>query len=138
MAEKLVTFVYGTLRPGEGNYWIEPAVEQVIDDCTTRGVMYASSIPYVDFDGDGTVIGTLLVMDLEHRYTHEMVGMERGAGYQARQVEVTTPDGELVTAWAWHHGGYGQPRHESGDWRTHHHSAAYRRRQRQQARAVTS
>ena len=104
--ELFVTFVYGTLRPGEHNYWIEPAVIQSIEDCTTPGVMYATGIPWCDFvtTDQGLVTGTLLVMEQKHSLTVSMIGMEIGASYVPIEVPITLPgrDHPGVLAWAWH------------------------------------
>lgn len=99
-------FVYGTLRPGQGNHrWVRPAVLEEILDCTTTGVMHAHSYPWVDFDQEGTVLGALLLMDTDDRITQDMINMELGAGYTQRQVPVKlTPGAEpALMAWAFHY-----------------------------------
>lgn len=104
--DKLVTFVYGTLRPGEGNYWIRDDVLEVIENCTTPGVMYARGIPFCDFmSTEGVIHGTLLIMDRHGDLTRDMIGMEVGAGYKALQVPVKLPghDRSTVKALAWHY-----------------------------------
>lgn len=101
-------FVYGTLRPGEGNYWIESAVEDLEERCTARGTMrfvfHTGGYPVVDFDlTEHTIVGTLLWMDDETRHFRDMMEMELGAGYQEREIEVTRADGSKVTATAFHY-----------------------------------
>ena len=131
-------FAYGTLQPGQGNYWIEPAVRWSISGCVTTGQIRpvaAGSFPIADFDRDGIVRGTLLCMDTtvvegfrrrRHRemtYWDAAYDMERNAGYAPTYVGVTLPGGlGVVKTLAWH---YPTPEHahpiiESGDWIAYH------------------
>lgn len=111
----LLTFVYGTLRPGLALYHlIEPAVLDVMENCTTPGALYVVNLPYADLNDDtGEIRGTLLLLDR----TVELHGvefaqpivtyvrdMEISAGYEARQVIVTLPSRAMVVdAEAWHY-----------------------------------
>jgi gamma-glutamylcyclotransferase (GGCT)/AIG2-like uncharacterized protein YtfP len=99
-ANYIVTFVYGTLRPGEGNYWIEPDVVKFWEPAYTKGRMYASGIPFVDFVGyqkGDRVTGTVLVMK-QGDLAADMIRMELGAGYEAMTVpvEVTVDDASVT------------------------------------------
>jgi gamma-glutamylcyclotransferase (GGCT)/AIG2-like uncharacterized protein YtfP len=131
-ANYLVTFVYGTLRPGEGNYWIEPEVIKYWEPATTRGRMYAAGIPFVDFrncNKSERVTGTVLVMK-QGPLADRMIGMELGAGYEAITVPVLVEhDGYSVTVecLVWQSDRvYGQPV-PSGDFR-HTTGSSYARR----------
>lgn len=111
----LLTFVYGTLRPGLALYHlIEPAVLKFVDDCTTPGALYVVNLPYADFNDDaGLVHGTMLVLDRTVElhgveFAQQIVtyvrDMEIAAGYEARQVPVTGPSRRgAVQAEAWHY-----------------------------------
>lgn len=100
-------------------------VMPAFEGCTARGQMYhvhgGSSpdypiYPVVDFDEDGTVVGSLLLVDrAEMRAAHQM---EVGAGYEPRWVEVMVPgwhESTLALAYHWPHSHRG-PEVPSGDW----------------------
>jgi gamma-glutamylcyclotransferase (GGCT)/AIG2-like uncharacterized protein YtfP len=102
------SFVYGTLRPGFGNHRIiAPAVVEAFEDVHTKGDLYASQIPFADFDGDGDITGTLLVLNNStprgRAAVDAMIQLE--GGYDAKFIPVTTADGHLIhaAALAWHY-----------------------------------
>lgn len=118
-------FVYGTLRPGHGNYtMLEGAVLSDMKEGTTKGRLYHVHggtdawpiYPVARFDEEGTIVGALLEVDASNRHVMAVQRMELGAGYLAQTVEVTTTDGEKVQALAWHYPHTTGPRIESGDW----------------------
>ena len=124
-ANYLVMFTYGTLRPGEGNYWIEPEVVRYWEPATTKGRMYVGGIPFVDFVGCGIkerVVGTVLVID-RGELTDSMCHMELGAGYVPMTVPVTVVQGAnsvTVECLVWH---YDRP---LGSWATYVPSGDFR------------
>lgn len=116
-------FAYGTLRDQAHPFTSE--AERVADGCWARGQMYhvlggstqQPIYPVVDFDEPGTVVGTLLIVDgAALSWIH---AMELGAGYEAREVEVTVPgSSQTALAVAYH---YPDSRRGAmvphGDWR---------------------
>lgn len=118
-------FVYGTLRPGERLHsWILPAI---LDEKrgTTPGRLYGLagrpnfSFPVADLTAtDGIVQGDVYEVDLGNHVVHEVIEMERNAGYVVRTVQVTLEDGTVVDALAFHEPSskwYG-PRIPNDDW----------------------
>lgn len=100
-------FVYGTLRPGGGNY---PMIKAVIamkpfEDVTANGRMYHVGgsdpdfpiYPVVDFDEEGTVVGTLLLVERESFQAQQVRRMEEGAGYEEVTVQVRIPNHHRTT-----------------------------------------
>jgi gamma-glutamylcyclotransferase (GGCT)/AIG2-like uncharacterized protein YtfP len=110
--EQCWVFVYGTLRPGCSNDWITQASVNIVEDCSTTGIMHRyvnAGFPTVDFDGTETIIGDLLLVDTRlgyagGRYTHFelMDDMELASGYERRLINVTLPDNSTMVAMAYH------------------------------------
>lgn len=96
-------FVYGTLRSDYRERPFGGAALDSVRGCTAPGDMYmvGNAYPVVDFDGGGTVVGELVLVDTEHARFDSIDRMELGAGYKRRQIEVTRPDGEVVEALAY-------------------------------------
>lgn len=118
-------FVYGTLRSDYRHAPFGPAAMDSVRGCTAQGTMFlvrGGGYPIVDFDGEGTIVGELVLVDTEHERFDSIDGMELGAGYDRRHVQVTRPDGEVVEALAYHMGRnrdwLGQPV-PAGDFVTH-------------------
>lgn len=93
-------FVYGTLRVGQGNFrWAQEAVRHVLLNCTTKGRIYfvhgRRGFPVAKLDEEGTILGDVLWFDPQHPDFDGVVSMELGAGYEMKDVTVTTEDGEL-------------------------------------------
>lgn len=104
MTATLSTFVYGTLRPGEGLHdALTEALLRYHDDVSTPGTLYVAGLPYASFEPDGEqrVIGTLLEVVANHEATEWVNAVERGAGYVDRNVPVTMADGSIRWALAW-------------------------------------
>lgn len=100
--EPTTYFVYGTLRVGAGEWARDGYVKPPVPLCTAKGDLYnyGFAFPYADFDGEGTIIGDLATVD--PRMAHHIARVEIGAGYEAREVIVTTPSGEQRVAVGWH------------------------------------
>ncbi len=100
-------FVYGTLRPGEYNDRGFCGLAKEIKRGTTTGKMFnrrgrTPVFPVVDFDGEGTIIGDLLIdMPERHQEVRAVHRMEIGAGYELREIKVDC-DGETYSAIAYH------------------------------------
>lgn len=104
MTAILSTFVYGTLRPGEGLHGaITAALLRYHDDVSTPGTLYVAGLPYASFEPDSEqrVIGTLLEVVANHEATEWVNAVERGAGYVDRNVPVTMKNGSVRWALAW-------------------------------------
>lgn len=93
--QTMTLFVYGTLRPAEHNYrMLAPAVLDVVDDVPVSGSLYHVDgtppghriYPVANFDEEGVVTGTLLVVEANHRGVSTVRRMEIGAGYEERRV----------------------------------------------------
>lgn len=102
-------FVYGTLRVGQYNYsWCEEAVEKAIKNCTASGRIYfvdplGAGYPVAKLDEHGTIYGDILYFNTAHPLFDAVVRMELGAGYVARNIQVTTPKGRQVDCQAFHY-----------------------------------
>lgn len=115
-------FVYGTLRVGQGNYtWAKQCVRHEIIECVAQGRIYFvgpyGGFPVARFDQGGRIVGDVLYCDPAERTYDEMVQMELGAGYESREIEVVTPDGDTLECLAFHY--LYEPRGSwipSGDW----------------------
>lgn len=115
-------FVYGTLRVDQYNYdWCKRAVRHSVIDCKAKGNLYwvhdKSGYPVAKFDEDGEIIGDVLYFDPTSKTYDDVVSMELGAGYEVREIEVRTPEGETLECIAFHY--VDRPRGEwikSGDW----------------------
>ncbi|MGV8847518.1 MAG: gamma-glutamylcyclotransferase family protein [Propionicimonas sp.] len=131
-------FVYGTLRPGEGNYtWCLEGKTTTEDTATLTGaVMYdynGGSFPFVTLspDLDDVVTGTLISVS-EENYANVQISLDRLEGYNPAAPEqgmyrreltnVTTEDGRTIQAYVYvcGHRMLDQvtqyPRITSGDW----------------------
>lgn len=95
-------FVFGTLRVNSSRWAEDAEVAEPVENCTVKGLMYNyGPYPYVDFDGDDTVVGDLLTFDADHPSYLGMCRVEIGAGYHERELRVTTPDGRQVDCYGW-------------------------------------
>jgi gamma-glutamylcyclotransferase (GGCT)/AIG2-like uncharacterized protein YtfP len=115
-------FVYGTLRIGEYNYrWASGDVVEEIPNVLTTGELYFAgdgpSYPVAKLDTPGQIIGDILVYPDDSQDWLQICRMELGAGYELREIEVTTESGDKIAAVAWHflHHPRG-PKIASGDW----------------------
>jgi gamma-glutamylcyclotransferase (GGCT)/AIG2-like uncharacterized protein YtfP len=124
MAE-VAMFVYGTLRPGQWNHSGDGEVRPPMEGCTIEGRIYFvwdnSGYPVAKLDEEGRIIGDVLFLDDESSEYESIVRMERGAGYEPRDVAVRIEDEDGTVrefgAVAWHY--IDKPRGElirSGDW----------------------
>lgn len=122
LSDLIPVFVYGTLRVGHGNFtWAADAVVYVLPDCTAEGRIYfvhhGGGYPVAKFDEVGTILGDILWFDPKHPEYESVVSMEIGAGYELRQVSVTTPEGDTMDCQTFHYRHKpGGPRIEDGDW----------------------
>lgn len=122
-------FVYGTLRPGgrlSSLFRPGAVVGDPIDGVETDGALHhvaggsrrSPIYPVADFEQEGTVVGTLLLV--RPHLIHEIRQMELNVGYEERMILVRTANGVgHYRALAYHHPdthAYG-PRITSGDWR---------------------
>lgn len=116
-------FVYGTLQPGCGNYerFLEGGVLRFSRGVTVEGRVYFAfpngGYPVAKLDEEGTIKGTLVVMDAGYEGLHAAIEMEEGAGYVCKQVTATMPDGSTKNVFAFHYAF--DPRGdliEHGDW----------------------
>jgi len=118
-------FVYGTLRVGEGNYpLLRGAVERYEEDATIQGDLFfvsgPGSYPVADLDGKETITGDVLWVHPKHEGVQRADAMERGAGYEVREVKATLPGGETILVTAYHYLNRWDRRGEQikdGDWR---------------------
>lgn len=117
-------FVYGTLRIGEGNWlWARSAVRHEVSDVRASGRLYFVSgqwgFPVAKLDEAGIIVGDVLWFDPAHPAYDDVMEMEIGAGYECREIEVTTSDdSERIDCIAFHY--QGLPRGElikDGDWK---------------------
>lgn len=120
-------FVYGTLRPGMGNYenmrW---SPSEIHEDVTLQGFrmynLYNNPVPCypVVFRGspDERITGTLLRVDAEDAGFWRAMRMEVGAGYEPQLEEVSVP-GYLGNAIIFIHTYPKDSRYhiKSGDWK---------------------
>lgn len=114
--------VYGTLRPGHGNHgWASDGVVDEILDGSISGAIYCvgpmGSYPVAKLDEPGRIAVDVLVFDTDSPEYESVCRMERGAGYELRQVEVELTDGTTMTAGVWHYLRPPRgPKVDSGDW----------------------
>lgn len=102
----IYAFVYGTLRVGEYNYqWASGDVVDEILDVTTKGDIYFVSedggYPVAKLDGDGNIIGDVLVYPEHSLDWKRIYDMESGAGYVLRDIQVALGNGKMLDAVAW-------------------------------------
>jgi gamma-glutamylcyclotransferase (GGCT)/AIG2-like uncharacterized protein YtfP len=103
MTQTIRVFVFGTLRVRSSRWAEQAEVADPIENCTTTGTMYnyGNAYPYVDFDGDGKIVGDVLTFDAEHPAYLRMRSVEIGAGYVERGVDVSMPGGFVARIIAW-------------------------------------
>lgn len=111
-------FVYGTLRPGQGNYGIiAPAVREIVPHCIAVGEIgfpYPThgrvTYPAANFTRDGRIIGDALIVDHTDDAFWAADRLETGAGYTRGVAPVrfvAAGEGSLVLsemlalAWSW-------------------------------------
>jgi len=125
MAERptVAMFVYGTLRPGHGNYrWAARGVDEsrTVRDVRIGGDLYfvhgSGGYPVAKLDGEGEIVGDVVFFYEDSPEYHDVYRMEDGAGYDLIQVVPEDWDSD-VPVYAWHY--RGEPRGKqirSGDW----------------------
>lgn len=112
-------FVYGTLRPGGTLHAaIEQGVKGTMEGATATGDIYyvtnRGGYPVANFDGDGTIHGTMLLVD---EYALDAARrIELGAGYTERIVKVTVGDETWDAITYHHHCNYHGDPVPHGDW----------------------
>lgn len=83
--------------------WAEEGEVAPPQDATASGTLLDyGPFPYADFDGPGTIHGQILTMDENSVMFYHVCRVERGAGYEARYVTATLPDGTEVKCLGWH------------------------------------
>ena len=113
MTDSRPFFVYGTLRPGQGNYRL--LAGRTVDErpATLPGhALYGPGLPYVtEGEEDSAVVGTLIFVAPE-RYDEVLADLDRLEGYrpggtwshydrEARPVRYVGDDGGEATTVAW-------------------------------------
>lgn len=95
-------FVYGTLRVGAAEWGSPGYAADPVTGCTAKGDLYnyGFAFPYADYDGEGTVQGDIITVD--PLMAMHIAHVEQGAGYEAREVLVTLPDGSTKVVLSWH------------------------------------
>jgi gamma-glutamylcyclotransferase (GGCT)/AIG2-like uncharacterized protein YtfP len=124
VSEHIACFVYGTLRVGQGNHrWAKDGTDERLNliGATARGDLYFVSgrgaFPVANLDGSGIIHGDVIFFDPDSEEYRSVCSMERGAGYEARLIDVTLPNDSVIVAEAWHY--RHPPRGEQimdGDW----------------------
>lgn len=87
-------FVYGTLRPGCSEWARDHYTADPVRGTAKGDLLDYGPFPYADFDGDGTIVGEIVT--LTPYGAHYVARVEEGAGYEAREVVVTTAEGPVV------------------------------------------
>lgn len=119
----VAVFVYGTLRVGMNNFmWAQACVRDTVEDCVAQGGLYfvrgGFGYPVAKFNEGGRIVGDVLYCDPDHEEFSAMVEMELRAGYQYREIEVVSPEGETLECVAFHY--VRQPAGDKipdGDWK---------------------
>ena len=102
-------FVYGTLMPsGHNDHFglAESAKEH--HEAIAFGEMYNRSgvhpvYPVVNFDGANEILGVVMTgIPVNSEALQSAHSMEVGAGYEVRNIKVTTASGEVLEAIAYH------------------------------------
>jgi len=126
MSDIIPVFVYGTLQPGEPLYsLIEPAVlYPPCEGAQTHGQLFHVSnslrpaFPVADFEREGFIVGTLLLVRANARQWESTWRMEEDAGYERRMVRLTLPHFDKsveAVSFHWPHEDRG-PLIPHGDW----------------------
>lgn len=113
-------FVYGTLRPGEGNNNMFPP-GTYYKPARIRGALHydkgSFGLPvYVPSDEDEWVMGEIAYCNINHPKVQSILTMELGAGYNCQYAEAFDYDDfveVLCFVWPWNEKG---DRIDSGDW----------------------
>jgi gamma-glutamylcyclotransferase (GGCT)/AIG2-like uncharacterized protein YtfP len=134
MMDRLPFFVYGTLRPGQGNHQVVEDLLVAVHDAVLDGhVLYEAGLPYIGSCGaEGTVTGNLLVPG-PVAYGEALRRLDRlegfrppdGGLYLRRACQVRLACGLAAgPAWVYHGGGFFEYEDPAlvvpgGDWAAH-------------------
>lgn len=111
--DQLPFFVYGTLRPGQGNYrrFLEARTTQDVRALLDGHALFDLGIPYVVETPDATVVGDLVFVAPQH-YEDVLADLDRLEGYRpgragshyrrtALSVRYAGAGGDETSALAW-------------------------------------